>query len=259
MMRRSLLVIVVFSLVACRSTSQSSPTPSIDAVLNPLATATVLASQTPTISPPTVTPQPTADPNFFRDDFEGSLDQQWSWVRENPRNWSLDTIPGSLQIIVEHGYVAAHNNPNLLLRAVIAPEEDFQIETQITFRPENNFQFAGLIVYESDSNFIQAGRAYCNAVGCIGEGFYMDYYRKGVVVEPNFGQTYQEIGPILLRLSRKGKNFTFEASTNGKVWFMIGSHTADINPLQVGLVAGQRLLGKAIPATFEYFEVRSLP
>jgi regulation of enolase protein 1 (concanavalin A-like superfamily) len=167
-------------------------------------------------------------------------------------------MPGSLQINVDHGYVAAHNNPNLLLRPATAPKEDFQIETQITFRPENNFQFAGLIVYESDSNFIQAGPLTVTRSG-FGEGFYMDYYRKGVVVEPNFGQTYQEIDPILLRLSRKGENFTFEASTDGKVWFMIGSHTADINPLQVGLVAGQRLLGKAIPATFEYFEVRSLP
>jgi hypothetical protein len=50
-----------------------------------------------------------------------------------------------------------------------------------------------------------------------------------------------------------------EASTDGKVWFLIGSHTADINPLQVGLVAGQTLRGKIVPANFEYFEVHSLP
>lgn len=258
-MKRSLLVLVVFFLVACRSTARFSPTPAINITLKPLATETAMPSQTPTNSPPTVTvtPQPTTDPDYFRDDFEGALDAQWSWVRESPRSWSLETLPGSLQINVDHGYVAAHNNRNLLLRP--APKGNFQIETQITFRPENNFQFAGLIVYGSDSNFIQAGRAYCDAVGCIGEGFYMDYYRKGVVVKPNYGQIYKEIDPIMLRLSREGENFAFEASTDGKVWFMIGSHTADIEPLQVGLVAGQRLRGKAIPATFEYFEVRSLP
>lgn len=256
-MRRSLPVFIVLFLAACSSASQSSPTASIEITIRPLATATVFVSQTPTFSAPTITPQPTTDPNFFRDDFDGSLDPQWSWVRERPGDWSLTNSPGSLQINVDHGYVAAHNNLNLLLRP--APAEDFQIETRIDFRPGNNFQFAGLILYESDSNFIQAGRAYCGAVGCIGEGLYMDYYRKGVQVGPNFGQTYKEIDPIFLRLSRNGDAYTFEASIDRKVWFLVGGYTSDISPLQTGLVAGQALQGNIIPATFEYFEVRSLP
>lgn len=256
-MRKIFLVSFIAFLIACRSTSSSPPPSSIELVLHPSATATASLSPTPTEVVPSATPQPTPDPNFFYDDFDGSLDPQWSWVREDPRQWSLESRPGSLQINVDEGYVAAHNNPNLLLRP--APQGDFQIETQIDFRPENNFQFAGLIVYESDSNFIQAGRAYCDAVGCVGEGFYMDYYRRGVVIGPNFGQTYTEIGPMLLRLTRKEDTYSFEASTDGRVWFLIGSHTSDIDPLQVGLVAGQTLRGQAIPATFEYFEVRSLP
>lgn len=257
MMRRAFPVFVIFFLVACSATSQSSPTPAIQIMLYPSATSTISVSLTPTLAAPTVTPPPTKDPNYFRDDFDGLLDPQWSWVRERSRNWSLTESPGSLQINVDHGYVAAHNNPNLLLRP--APAGDFQIETQITFRPKNNFQFAGLIIYESDSNFIQAGRAYCDAVSCVGEGLYMDYYNKGVVVGPNVGQTYKEIDPILLRLRRKGETYTFEASTDGRVWFLIGSHSSDIHPLQIGLVAGQTLRGKTLPATFEYFEVRSLP
>jgi beta-xylosidase len=251
------LIFLGFFLAACNSFSPSSPTSSIEIVLPPSATATIPVPQTPTFIAPTVTVQPTADPNFFRDDFNGLLDAQWSWLRENPRNWSLSDVPGSLEIQVDQGYVVAHTNPNLLLRP--APAEDFQIETQLTFRPKNNFQFAGLTVYESDSNFIQAGRAYCDAVGCVGEGFYMDYYRRGVVVEPDFGQAFKEIDPVLLRLTRQGDIYTFEVSTDGKVWFMIGSHTSDMNPLQIGLVAGQTLRGQSDPATFEYFEVRSLP
>ena len=166
-------------------------------------------------------------------------------------------MPGSLQINVDYGYVAMHDNSNLLLRP--APEGNFQIETQIAHRPRENFQFAGLIIYEDDSNFIQAGREYCSSVGCIGEGLYMDYYKSGVAVKPNFGQTYKSINPILLRLSRRANAYTFEASTDGKVWFLIGSHTSDMNPLQIGLVTGQRMAGNNVPAVFEYFEVRSLP
>jgi hypothetical protein len=116
-----------------------------------------------------------------------------------------------------------------------------------------------LIIYENDSNFIQAGRGYCSSVGCIGEGLSMDLYRNGVLVQPNFGQRYRDVNAILLRLSRMADIYTFEASTNGKVWFMIGSHTSEMTPLQVGLVAGQRLRGTNDPALFEYFEVRSLP
>ena len=78
-------------------------------------------------------------------------------------------------------------------------------------------------------------------------------------MEPDFRQPYGEIDPLLLRLSRRGITYTFESSTDGKVWFIIGSHTSDMNPLQIGLVTGQRMKGENPPAIFEYFEVRSLP
>jgi len=258
-MQKSLFLIVMILLSAC-SIAPPTPDPSEQIVIIPSATPTIIPSATPTTIPsvtPTLTPAPTADPHFFREEFLETLDAQWSWVREDPRNWSLTALPGSLQINVTGGYVAARTNFNLLLRP--APEGNFQIETQINFRPADNFQFAGLIIYESDSNFVQAGRGYCKSVGCIGEGLYMDYYKKGVVVKPDFGQPYKEIDPILLRLSRREDSYTFEASTDGKVWFIIGSHTGDFNPLQIGLVTGQRLRGNNLPASFDYFEVRSLP
>ncbi len=153
--------------------------------------------------------------------------------------------------------VKVKTNFNLLLRPASA--DDFQIATQINFRPESNYQFAGLIIYESDANFIQAGREYCKSFDCAGAGLYMDYYKKGVVVKPDFGQTYKEANPILLRLSRRSDSYTFEASTDGKVWFTIGSHTSDMKPIQIGLVTGQRVKGDMLPAAFDYFEVRSLP
>jgi ammonium transporter Rh len=258
-MQKPFLLLFVFAIFisACSFIPQPSANPSENIVLKPLATATLLPSPTPTTVPATVAPVPTTDPTFFRDDFIETLDAQWSWLREDPQNWSLTTVPGSLQIKVGSGYVPAHTNSNLLLRS--APVGNFQIETQIVFRPRQNFQFAGLIIYESDSNFIQAGRQYCNSIGCIGEGLYMDYYQKGAVVKPNFGQTYRSINPISLRLSRRETTYTFEASTDGKVWFVIGNHISDLNPLQIGLVSGQRMKGNDLPAAFDYFEVRSLP
>jgi hypothetical protein len=85
----------------------------------------------------------------------------------------------------------------------------------------------------------------------------MDYYKAGKIVKPDFGQPYGDIDPLLLRLSRKENTYTFEASTDGKVWFLVGSHTSEIHPVQIGLVTGQRMRGENLPAIFEYFEVRS--
>lgn len=258
MIRIAFFLLFVIFLTGCSSPLQASPSSSPEVVLSPLATPTAIVTPTVTEVTLTATLQPTPpDPNFFRDDFNGTLDPLWTWVRESPGNWSLVAAPGSLQINAHQGYVAAHNNSNLLLRP--APSQDFQIETQITFEPEDDFQFAGLIIYESDANFVQAGREYCKAVNCVGEGLYMDSYENGVVMKPNFGQSYRGIDPILLRLSRRENTYTFEASTDGKVWFIVGSHTSDIKPSQIGLVAGQMVRGNILPATFDFFEVRSLP
>ena len=258
-MQKRIFMFVIILLSACNLLPSPTPDASEKIVFKPSATPTIVPSPTPTPTeiPPTIPLIPTTDANSFRDDFNENLDPQWIWVREDARNWSLTNIPGSLQINVSRGYIPAHTNTNILLRP--APAGNFQIETQITFKPTDNFQFAGLIIYQSDSNFIQAGREYCNAVGCVGEGLYMDYYGKGVVVKPDFGPTPKEIDLILLRLNRRGNTYTFEASTDGKVWFIIGSHTSDMDPLQIGLTTGQRLKGNSLSATFDYFEVRSLP
>src|SRR6266496_1912533 len=195
MFRKLFFYCLAIFLSACSPVAQPTFAPTTAIVLKPSVTPTIAPSLTPTTIPPTVSPAPTTDPNFFRDDFIGTLDAKWSWVREDPLNWSLATVPGSLQINVESGYVSAHRNSNLLLRP--APAGNFEIETQVTFSPQDNFQFAGLIIYESDSDFIQAGRSYCRTFECVGEGLYMDYYKRGVVVKPDFGQPYKEIDPIL--------------------------------------------------------------
>ena len=256
-MRKLFPIVILIIFPACNFLAPPGPAPSEIIVVKPSATATIIPSLTPTEIPPTVSAVPTADPNFFRDDFNGSLATTWKWVREDPKNWSLTNPPGALQINVGGGYVSARTNSNLLLRP--APPGNFQIETQISFSPRDNFQFAGLIIYENDANFMQAGRGYCRSFECVREGLYMNYYKKGIVVKPDFGQSYTEPGPILLRLTRRADTYTFEASGDGKVWFIVGSHTSDMNPLQVGLVTGQRMQGTNIPATFDYFEVRSLP
>ena len=196
------------------------------------------------------------DPNYFRDDFENDLGPGWQWLREVPTNWSLNAVPGQLQINVDGGEVSDQTMTNLLLRD--APVGNFQIETKITFSPSADFQFAGLIIYESPSNLIQAGRAFCDLPDvCVGDGLYVDYYNNGSFVTPNFAAAYPD-SEVYLRLVRQGDTYTFQSSADGSEWILRGGTVSSMNPLQIGLAAGQNTTS-IIPALFDYFEVRSLP
>lgn len=202
------------------------------------------------------TTEAVTDPNYFRDDFDTALGAGWQWLREDPNNWSLSAVPGALQINIDGGQVSDETIRNLLLRS--APAGNFQIETKITFKPEADYQLAGLIVYESAPNIIQAGRAFCGLPDvCVGEGLYVDYYNNGNFVTPNFAASYTE-NEVYLRLLRQADTYTFQSSSDGSEWILRGGTVSTMNPLQIGLVAGQNTVGP-IPALFDYFEVRSLP
>jgi beta-xylosidase len=196
------------------------------------------------------------DPNYFRDDFDSTLGAGWQWLNEDPDNWSLSAVPGTLQINVDGGQVSDETIRNLLLRQ--APTGNFQIETKVTFKPTADFQVAGLIIYESPPNLIQAGRAFCDLPDvCVGEGLYVDYYNNGNFVTPNFAVAYTD-SDAYLRLVRQGDTYTFQSSSNGSEWILRGGTVSTMNPFQIGLVAGQNTVD-IIPALFDYFEVRSLP
>ena len=251
--RYLMLITATLLLTACRLPI----TPMVPEQINlkPTRTPTLPPTQTPTPQP-TFTPiPPTADPIFFRDKFDGKLETGWIWMREVPDQWNLAAVPGSLQIDTGRGFINSQNMSNVLLRPV--PEGDFQIETKLSFLPDDNFQFAGLIIYEDEYNFLQAGRAYCHSGVCVRNGLYMNHYQNGLIVPPNFGQPYQQSNVVILRLIRKGAAYIFEMSADGRMFFIVGEHVSDINPIQIGLATGQNIEGAIIPALFDYFEITS--
>ena len=211
---------------------------------------------TPTITPTASIQAGESDPTF-RDDFNSTLRAGWTWKNENGKNWSLQTVPGSLQIKVDGGYVNLGNMPNLLLRP--APDEDFMIETSLLFDPKDNNQFAGLILYESNENFIQAGNSYCDPVnGCEGQGLYFDIYLDGNLTLPRVINKV-ELVSLSLRVTRQGNLFSFFTSPDGKVWYLVTRQEVAMKALQVGLVAGQNVDGNTPPAAlFDYFEINKV-
>jgi beta-xylosidase len=225
----------------------------------PPATATPAIPPTQTSLPPAaqgLPTEPAPDPIYFRDDFDTRLGAGWEWLHEDTSNWSLTAVPGMLQINAGHGSVYDDTITNLLLRP--APSGDFQFETKVIFQPTANYQFAGLIAYETPLNYIQVGRAFCEGLStCSGDGLYIDYYKNGGFILPNFSVSYTENDEIFLRLVRESDTYVFHTSSDGTEWVLRGGQASGGQPLQIGLVTGQNS-ADIIPALFDYFEVREL-
>lgn len=225
--------------------------------IQPESTSTPVPEPTeiPAIEKPVL---PQEDDLIFLDDFEGSLDENWQWTRENQDAWSLSDNPDWLEIMAGAGHVGDGSIENLLLRP--APEGNFELETRLKFQPAGNFQIAGLLIFESGANFIQFGRAFCDvpAPTCANDGFYVDMITDGNMNPENYSVAAPTTDMVQLRLRREGNTFTAYASEDGAEWQLIGIHNGEITPVSVGLVSGQSTLAP-IPAQFDYFMIRELP
>ena len=240
-------------IMACLLTACSSPTP-------PPPTETPIPPPTNTPIPPTPTPEPTAtatpDPLLFRDDFDGKLNDVWSWTNQDDNFWSLTNNPGWLEIFAGPGGVPDGSMKNILLQPI--PSGNFELETRVQFKPEGNFQIAGLMIYESGANSVIFGRAFCGACPPK-DGYYFDMYFNGQWGGDHFGTPAPETDTVSLRLRREGSAYTSYASTDGIDWQVIGTHTTEMNPGFVGLIAGQAVQSEPSPARFDYFTITALP
>lgn len=168
----TIVIFVTMALTACNT---------------PAAVPTELPPPSPTDTPlpPTSTPEPTptVDPLLFRDDFEGSLGEGWSWTNEDDRFYSFTNNPGWLEMSAQPGYIGDGTVTNLLLRN--APDGNYELETRMNFVPKGNFQIGALVIYESGPNFAQFGRAFCGPCPAV-DGFYFDLFIDGKFGGENF-------------------------------------------------------------------------
>jgi beta-xylosidase len=260
-MKQCILLSLVFLLISGCGVSTKTPAVEINSTEFP-STPTASATSIPATETLLPSPSPTqaatieAEQIIFQDNFDGLLAKNWQWLKEDPVNWSLETVRGSLQINIGRGYLNLGNASNILLTP--APEGNFEIETRLTFPAGEVTHFAGLLLYESEKNFIQAGHAYCHPVNrCVGKGVYLENYAQGKLLqEPYLAQKYNE-DSISLRLVYKDGVLTFLTSPNGIAWFRIYETQVGFNILQVGLVTGQNLEDPS-PVLFDYFKITAL-
>lgn len=194
----------------------------------------------------------------WMDDFSStSLDNRWSWIREDPSYWSLTSRSGFLRLTTQQAYSEINN---LLVQD--APLNDYEIQTRLMFTPTENFQIAGLLVYQDDNNFLTLGRAFCDASipGCVGNGIYFDHKEDGDLIGSNYAMTTAVPGEAYLKLVRHGMDYTGYVSADGNQWTLVGVHTVTINPTKVGLRVSNQITGDSeIAADFDFFGLIDKP
>jgi beta-xylosidase len=247
MWKLALLVLLTSSsLFACGSPATpipiptATPVPPTDTAIPPTATATLQ-------------PSPTPDPLLFRDDFEGALDPAWHWIAEKPAYWSLTHVPGWLRITARAGGIGQDTATNVLVQP--APQGSFELETKLNFRPGGNYQIAGLLIYESNHSTAFFGRAFCDNPQCARDGYYFDMVTNGAWAGQNYATSAPDVDVVYLRLRREADTYTAYASEDGQAWALIGQHVQPLNPLFVGLWAGQASGSVPRVAAFDYFTI----
>ena len=216
-----------------------------------------IPSEEPTVSSPASKPEfatSTVQPELtFTDEFDTELQPGWEWVSDDEPHWSLSDPPGDLQVTLWTGYTV-----DRLLRQ--PPEGNFEITTKVRISPTSNFQSAGLTIYQDNENVINLVRGFCSLPGtrdvCIGKGIYFDKTLAGAWGWSNF-PTETGSEESYLKIRREGNRYTGYYSEDGENWIEIGTHTADFDPIRIGLTAGAS--SYAIKADFDYFMLYEFP
>jgi arabinan endo-1,5-alpha-L-arabinosidase len=198
----------------------------------------------------------------FSDEFNGTLGEQWSWVRE----------PSSDAYWVSEEFFNFHTQPadlfedsdNASVLIEPAPNRNYVVETRVMLNlpPEGccfNYVQAGLVVYANDDNYVKLVHV------SIWETRQTEFAKElAPVLEgyPRYGNTV--VGApadwTYLRIVKKNKageqHYTAYTSTDGEHWARGGTWTHQLGAdVYIGLVS---MGGPGFTANFDYVRVYKL-
>ena len=180
------------------------------------------------------------------EEFNGSnLGKQWSWVRENPADWSLSKKKGTLTITAKEGDLqAAYNDAeNILLQSA---NTDWVIESKLIFsrKPSGFSQNGGLIAYQDDDNYIKLvygaagfgfGRRGGNSSGAVQLVAEDNGYTKNIV-SLNMTDITSDNTTIYLKLEKKSDQYIASCSTDGKKFQTVGNAKIILKDIKAGVM-----------------------
>jgi len=96
---------------------------------------------------------------LFRDDFTGSLDRSWSWVREDTKAWRVTERGLEIRLQPGNMWGPANNAKNVLVRAAPDPAKgELEISVTVTNQPSGQYEQVDLVWYYDDSNMVKLGQ-----------------------------------------------------------------------------------------------------
>ncbi len=184
----------------------------------------------------------------------GTLGKQWSWLRENPSNWSLSKKSGSMLITSEKGDIVSSDNDakNILLQNA---NTDWTIESKMVCsrKPSGASQNAGIIAYQDDDNFVKL--VYIGSSGRRGMGFppgggsaapvaqpgsvelimESDGYQKSIATI-NLTNIIKNNNTLVLKLEKKGSLYAASCSGDGKKFTAVGTADIMLKDVKAGMI-----------------------
>lgn len=197
------------------------------------------------------------DVKSLSDEFDGSIGNQWEWIRENKANYSLSKKSGELTITSEPGDVseATDNAKNMLLQSA---NNDWVIETKLIgsrtpSQPEN----AGILVYQNDENFVKLMfRAVIKTTqqrGVQPGTIDLMMEENGIAKSmANFNLKDEIIGSnsLILKLDKKGSIYTAYYSLDGVNFKLLGTADMLLKDIKAGLIVCDGVVTQYMKSTF---------
>jgi beta-glucosidase len=235
----------------------------------------IQANSVPGTAVVTLTDKVTVEKNYYyvnfgtksaSDEFNTTtLGKQWSWVRENPDNWSLSKKPGSLLITSEEGDIQAANNnaANILLQSA---NNDWTIESKLIFsrRPSGFSQHGGLLAYQDDDNYIKlvysvgGGRRGFGGQGQSGSMLLVteeEGYQQNAAIL-SMADIIKDNNTLFLKFEKKGTLYTASVSSDGKNFKNIGSTDIMLKDIKAGIMVCE---GVPDPRFARYMNMPGMP
>jgi hypothetical protein len=180
------------------------------------------------------------------DDFGGSVPgKQWEWIRENPDNWSLSDLPGYLSITAQDGDIMGefNNAENMLVQSA---NTDWVIESRLELnrKPVRSGEQGGIVALQDDDNYVKLMYT-CTRGGLFGgnNAFIELAIERGgsqftaaKISDSNLALD-EDTPSVVLRLLKKGSNYTAYYSVDGHNFAMLGSTEAVFRDIRAGLIA----------------------
>jgi arabinan endo-1,5-alpha-L-arabinosidase len=190
---------------------------------------------------------------------DGSLDGQWSWVREELADY--DISGGALNFETQEADLFVNNNTASVLLED-APNGNYVVETKVRLDlpPDGccfNYVQAGLVIYDGDDNFIKLVEVsiwetrqteFAKEEAPVPDGY--PRYGNTVVGPPGEGWTWLR---IVKRTQGGQELYTAYTSQDGVHWVRGGTWAHDLGTdAQIGLVS---MGGAGFTAEFDYVRV----